>query len=690
MAASAYRKLLEPHHIGKVKIRNRLVKTGAGTSFIETDGQVGARIIGFYEALAKGGTGLIIVESTGVDFPLGIHHPSVQLHLEDDRFIPGYRRLTESIHRQDCPIFLQLFHSGPWHPSKWSGIQPIASSSLSKSLLPNPHLDETREITQTEIIDLVKKFADASDRAYEAGFDGVEINASSAHLINSFISRAWNMRKDEYGPQSLENRARFLVQIVAEIKKRRGDGFAVSVLLTGAECGIANGTTIDEACGIAKIVEDAGIDALQIRAYGYGKYHFIHPGPEQLLFPEPGPLPGYLDWSKGGAGAFVPLSEAVKKVVSIPVIVVGRMDPELGESVLRGGKADFIGMNRRLLADPELPHKVASGRLQDIAPCTACCYCWHTRRQNQPIRCRINSSLGREYELTTDPVQKVKKVMVIGGGPAGLEAARVAAARGHKVTLIEKERKLGGLLSLAAAIKGCAIEEIPALISYFARQLSSLGVNIVNNKTADKDYILGHNCDAVILAAGGKTIAPAITGINGNIVLQASDLHKMLRFFLRFTGANGLNRLSKIWMPIGRKVVILGSGIQGCELAEFLVKRGRAVTIVDSAEAPGSDMVPEEVKERLLDWLKEKGTIFKMNAVVREITADSLIISTETGEMEKVSAHTIIPALPLNPNTALYEALSDSMYELYTTGDCDTPGLIADAVNGAAEIARRL
>jgi 2,4-dienoyl-CoA reductase (NADPH2) len=691
MSVNRFGRLLEPKYIGRVKIRNSIIKTGAGTSFIETDGQVGDRIIGFYERLAEGGVGLVTVESTGVDYPTGIHHPSVQLHFENDTYIPGYRRLTESVHKHNCPVFLQLFHSGPWHPSSWSGIQAISASALPKSQLPNPHLDEPREVTKEEIGELVKKFADAADRAHQAGFDGVEVNASSTHLINSFLSPGWNKRQDEYGPQTLENRSRFLVGIIREIKSRLGSDFPVSVLLTGAEYGIAQGIEIEDACGIAEIIAAEGVDAIQVRGYGYGRYNFIHPGPEQLMYPEPiDPMPAELDWSKDGAGAFVPLSEAFKKAVSIPVIAVGRIDPELGELILKQGKADIIAMNRRLLADPELPLKIASGRRDDVAPCTACLYCWSRRRQNKTIKCRINARLGRERELVISPVQKSKDILIVGSGPSGMEAARIAAMKGHNVTIIEKEKRVGGLLPLAAMVKGCKIEDVPSVVSYFQRQLNSLGVSIEMGKEADRDSILEYHPDAVILATGGIPYVPDIRGIQNKKVLLMAGLHKKLKFFLKIFNSAQLNMLSRIWMPVGKNVVIIGSGIQACELAEFLVKRGRNITIVDKEKLPGASMVPEETRESLLNWLEKKGTVFNMGAVVEEITSDGLRIKTEQGERQVIRADTIIPALPLNPNPDLLESLSSAIKEIYQIGDCREPGLIPDAVSAGADIGYKL
>ena len=685
------KKLLEPITIGKVKLRNRLIKTGAGTSFIGKDGEVGDRIIGFYETLAKGGVGLVIVESTGVDYPTGIHHPSAQLHLENDSYLPGYIKLVRAVHARNCPVFLQLFHSGPWHPMSWSGIQPVSASVLPKDELPNLQLDVPREITREEIVALVAKFTDAAQRAHQAGFDGIEINASSTHLINSFLSPAWNRRQDDYGPQSLENRSRFLVEIITSIKKRLGRDYPVSVLLTAVEYGLPKGIVLDDACGFAKILEAAGVDAIQVRGFGYRRYEFIHPGPEQLLYPEPiEPLPAGLDWDRDGAGAFTPLSEAVKKVVSIPVIAVGRLNPDLGEDLLLAGKADIIAMNRRLLADPYLPQKIINGTPEEIAPCTACLYCWSRRRQNLPIKCRINSRLGREYELIPSPVQHSKKILIVGSGPSGMEAARVAALRGHQVTIWEKEGRVGGLLPLAAMVKGFKIEDVPSVVSHLKRQLANLNVQIRKGKEADIQSVLEFKPDAVILAMGGLPRVPDIAGIENRRVLLMAKLHKQLKFWLKLFNSYQLNVLSKIWMPVGKNVAILGSGIQACELAEFLVKRRRRVTIIDKQAQPALEMVPEETRNSLIGWLKGKGTVFYMNAEIQKIEKNRVYFKLDGGAGQFVQVNTVIPALPLQNNLGLYHTLANQLPEIYTVGDCREPGLIPDATGSGAEIGYKI
>jgi 2,4-dienoyl-CoA reductase (NADPH2) len=683
-----FKLLLEPGYIGKIKTRNRIIKTGAGTSFIEKTGYVGETMKGFYGALAKGGVGLLTIESTGVDYPLGIHHGEVQAHLDDDKYIPSYTELAQVVHQYGCPVFVQLFHSGPWHPTRWLGLQPISASPLSKSELPFPDRDEPRGITIPEIRSIVEKFGSAAERVKKAGFDGIEINASSAHLINSFLSRAWNKREDEYGCQNLENRSRFLVEIIREIKKRLGQDFPVSVLLSVLEVGHEKGTTIKESQGFAKILESAGVDAIQARAYGYGAYNFIHPGPEQLLFPEALPnLPKELDWSGGGAGAFVPLAAAIKKVVSIPVTAVGRLNPELGENILKQGKADFIAFNRRLLADPELPNKVASGQYEKIAPCTACLHCWYRRRQNLPIQCRINPALGQEDKYSIKPAEKKKKVLVVGAGAAGMEAARVAALRGHEVMLYEKGHSLGGLLPMAGMVKGIEIEDFPGIVHYFSNQLTQLGVEIRLGQKVGIELIEKMKPDVVILAHGGRATLPEIPGINQSNVVNLTDLDNLMNTMMRFLGVGFSRWLTKLFMPVGKSVVVIGSDYHGCELAEFFTKRGRKVTIVDSVMLPGEGIHPDENRDAMLKWLGEKGVNIITEANYKEITKNGLVITNKEGKTQTLEARSIVPALTLKADLELFKKLEGKVPEVYTIGDCREPGHTVDAVADGSRIA---
>jgi 2,4-dienoyl-CoA reductase (NADPH2) len=684
-----FQKLLEPSYIGKVKTRNRIIKTAQGSSFIEPTGYVGEQAKAYYETMAKGGVGLLIVESCGVEFPLGIHHFPVQFHLDDDKYIPSYFELTEVIHKHGCPVFLQLFHAGPWNPT---GLLPKrdtkAASTLTQSELPGPGFAIPRGVSPAEIEDLIQMFVKAAERAKKAGFDGVEINAATCHLINSFYSRIFNKRDDEYGQAQIENRARFMNRIIGDIKKQAGADFAVTALINIAEYGHEKATPIEEGVQFARLAQEAGADAIQVRAHGYG-----HRGgllqPDRLFYPEfPKPLPKDLDWSHKGVGAIIPLAKAVKKVTSVPVIAACRLDPVLGEKLLQQGDIDFVGMTRRLLADPELPNKVAAGRLEDINPCTGCLYCMDVRLHNTPIRCRINANLGREREFALKPAETVKNVVVIGGGPAGMEAARVAALRGHKVTLFDKSSKPGGLLPLASMLKDVETKELLALIQYLALQMKKAGVTVKLNTEVTPALIAELKPDAVILAAGGIDSVMDVPGIERKNVVTGAKLHGQIKFYSRFFGPKTLSSLTKIWMPIGKHAVVIGGTIHGCELAEFLIKRGRKVTIIHSGSELGEGMTGDD-KFQFLRWIAEKDALIITNAKINRITDKGLVISVG-GKEQTIAADTIALALPLQPNTTLQKKLEGKSGEIYAIGDCNEPHLIADAIAAGSRIGHSL
>ncbi len=696
VAIMNFKKLLEPGRIGSVTTRNRIVKTGAGMfMWHEDDLHMNESIKAFYEGIARGGVGLLIVESPTIDYPLGARWRQ-RYRIDDDKYIKGLSELAQVIRKHDCPTFMQMNHDGPWQriifePTALSPGPPIAASAVSMSSENDFHNEVPRELTIEEIEEIIDKFASAAVRAEKAGFQGVDINAASSHLLHNFLSPFWNRRQDKYGG-SLENRARFVVEIIQEIKKRLGQDFPVSVCINGIEIGRIAGIEDDKCMtaeysrGIARILQEAGADNIHVRSHWLGR-HVAAYLPELFCYPEP-PLPRKdfpreYDWSRHGAGVNLRLASGIKMAVSVPVMTVGRLDPMLGEQALQEGKVDFIGMTRRLIADPELPNKVAAGRLDDIAPCTACDNCLGSRR------CRINANVGTEHN-TYPKAETAKKVVIAGGGPAGLEAARVAALRGHDVTLYEKSNKLGGLLPMAALVKGTEIEDLPALVSYLERQVTGLGVKINLGEEVSPSVIKEIKPDVVILATGGLPSVPAIPGIYKRNVISNANLHQRLKFFLRFLGPNTLRWLTNFYMPVGKKVVIIGGGIQGCELGEFLTKRGRKVTIVDKADTLGEGMVDVSLAY-LLTWFREKGVTL-MSAVKEyvEITDKGLTLITREGETQTIEADSIIPALPLIKNTELLESLEGKVPEVYAVGDCQEPLLIVDAIAAGSRTARAI
>jgi 2,4-dienoyl-CoA reductase (NADPH2) len=692
MTTTEFEKLLSPGMIGRVKTLNRMVKTAQGSSVIEPDtGFVGDRALGYYENLIKGGIGLMIVESCGVEYPLGTHHAPVQFRLHDDNLIPSFHQLSDISHKYNCPIFIQLIHSGPWNPTgKRQVAHARCSSTLTRNELPGPDFLECQEMTLEEIAQVQGMFISAAERAHKAGFDGVEINAATCTLPNSFISRVFNKRSDQYGASSLENRTRFVTEIISGINKRLGPDFAATVLVNIAEYNHPLATPIEEGVLIAKMMQDAGAQAIQIRGHYYGdRDGLMHP--DRFFFPElPANPPKDLDWSNRGKGAILPYAVAIKKAgVTVPVISAVRLDPVLGEKALQEGKIDFVGMTRRILADPELPRKVMENRLEDIRPCLGCLYCMDVRLQNKYVMCRVNPQINREREIIYEPAKNKKRVLVVGGGPSGLEAARVAALRGHEVHLYDKQPRLGGLIPLAALLKDIEIDELTALIKWFGLQLNKLGVKVNLGKDADAAVIEQLKPDVIIVAAGGKHSRPDIPGFASAGVTTSGDLHRQLKRFLRFFSPQTLAKLTKIWMPVGKKVLVIGGRIHGCETTEFLVKRGRQVTIVDTAETLGEGMTGDD-KALLFPWFEKKGVKRYLGAKLEKIGRGNLEITTREGQKLTLQADSLMTALPLSPNRELMDFYKGKAPEVYFVGDCSDPKLIAEATSTGALAAMKI
>jgi 2,4-dienoyl-CoA reductase (NADPH2) len=700
-----FERLLEPGMIGPVKTRNRIIKTANGTSFMEEDQTVGPRMIAYYERLAKGGVGFLVVESCGVEYPLAIQHvhyfpdgsyEGVQLHFDDDKFIPSYSRLTEAVHKQGCPVSIQFQHAGPWNPTGLLPRDPKirdikCPSTLTADELPGPDFLPCRAMTKQEIEDQIDLWASAAERAFKAGFDACEINHGTCHQGNTFLSRIWNRRDDEYGAQSYENRTRFIRNIITETKRRCGPTFAVHCLINAAEYNHPLATTLEEGVEIAKLIATVA-DGINVRAERYG-----HRGgliqPDRILYPEPPEdLPADLDWSNRGKGATVPLTAAVKRAgVTIPVWTACRLDPELGEEYLRKGELDFVGMTRRLLADPYLPNKVREGRLEDTRTCTGCLHCFDMRNRNQKLECRVNATLGREllpeYQCTQPKTKK--KVLVVGGGPAGMEAARVAARRGHEVVLYDKQSRLGGLLPVAAIVKDTETEELTDLSTYLRTQLSKEGVTVRLGKAVTAKVIAKEKPDALVLAAGAAhtkfELPGAEGGATGRKVIKTERLHGQLKLALKFFSAHQLERLTRFWMPVKKSAVIMGGTLHGCELAEFLAKRGRQVVIAhDGPEADlGAGMTKDDL-ENLWPWFKLKHVTLWPDVHYREIVKRGLKIQFPDKRVFVLEGKNIMTTQDWGPSQKLIEELSGLVSETHVIGSCREPGWIVDAIREGA------
>lgn len=680
-----FNRLLEPCSVAQLKPRNRIVMAAMGTNFATAEGFISERHLGFYEERAKGGVGTMVVGCACIH-PTGKVSTN-QICIWDDKFIPGLAELADTIKRHGAKAILQLHHGGRYcYPERIGGNEPVAPSPI-----PMPGRVPPRELTTKEIAGLVESFAQGADRAKRSGFDGVEIHAGHGYLIAQFLSRASNKRQDAHGGD-LNGRAKMLLETVKAVREKVGSTYPVWCRIDGREFGIENGTTIEDSKELAQLLERGGIDVIHVSGYGGASdFNFT----EAMLVHEPGKL--------------VPLAKAIKKVVNIPVIAVGRISPELGEEVLRQGKADLIAMARPLLADPELPKKLASGKNEDIRPCIYCYTCIHKIFLSQGTACAVNAAAGRESDFSLEPASKVKRVAIVGGGPAGMEAARIAASRGHQVTLYEKGRYLGGSLFFASVLNS----DNQNLLNYLRKQISKLPVKVKLGEEFVAGMVAAMNPDAVIIAAGPKLLQPQIPGADRKNVITGSEMRRMISgqlkgeslkklgwrqrsmmylaspILARIQKPSTIKWLARFWMPLGKTVAVVGSDFVACEVAEFLRHGGRKVILLAGKADIATEMaIPARWK--LLESLRRTGVDVTAGVTPKEIAADGVVIVTKEGKSQTVKADSVVLTEEIGPNTDVLKAIEGKVSVVYSAGDCNGLGLIERAIADGAGVASKM
>lgn len=637
---SAYNKLFEPGIIGKMRIRNRIVSSPMERNYANRDGSVSQLYIDHLVAKARGGVGLIITEATYVD-PLGKGR-DYELGVYDDCLIPGLRRLGEAVHAHGAKIGLELVYGGRNCISPITSVQPVAPSPVMVDL--PGYRELPRELSTDEIQNIIVKFADAARRTKEAGLDMVELHGAHGYLLAQFLSGFANKRTDAYGG-SFENRMRFPLEVVDAVRKAVGPDFPVTYRLSGDEY-IDGGLTLEETVPFAQKLEVAGIDMIDVSA-GLYETGFMIIQPMEL------PL-----------GCNVPLAEEIRREVNIPVSIAGRInDPVFADTILDEGKADFIFFGRALHADPEFPKKAQEGRLDEICMCMACNQgCIDMLGTQTPIHCAVNATVGRERELQIKPADRKKRVAVIGGGPGGMSAARVAALRGHDVTLYEKSDELGGQLKWAC--KALYRSEIEQPIRYLSTMMKRAGVNISLNEEMNIEKINTLKPDAVIMATGAVPYIPFIPGLDRDNTITYLDV------------------LSGAVNPEGKKVVVIGGKLIGTQIAEFISEKGGKVILTEPSEALCED-AGFRTKWLLLERVEEDSEItIRLNSTVEKIQGSTVVIQTK-GNLEEVDGIDLVVLCfgAISDNHLSDELKWESkIEEIYSIGDCLYPRKMTEAI----------
>ncbi len=645
-----FQKMLEPITIKNVTIRNRIVMPAMNTNMASNDGFATVQLTDYYAERAKGGVGLIIVSAAAID--KNARKRTGGLLLDKDVYKEALRILAEEIHAYGGKVFQQLNHNGRLLSSMSSGtfrIRPVAPSPL-----PHPVTGEIPiELTQEDIYDLIEKFGNAALRAKDAGFDGVELHGSNGYLLNQFLSPYTNKRCDKYG-ENFEGRQRFPLEVLQNVRKVVGEDFLISYRLSAEEF-VPGGLTIEETEVFCSSLAKSGADLIHVSAG-------INESPEAQLKVIP-----MMDTPRG---CYLPLAERIKKQVNIPVIAVARINsPQIAEQALVENKADLIAVGRGLIADPYWVQKAAAGQEREIRTCIACNQgCMERLIKEEKITCIYNSDVGKERDYRIVRTDIPKKVLIVGGGPGGMEAARVLSLRGHHVTLWEQGDQLGGQVLLYAGFPGK--EEFLNMIDYFTFQLEKCKISVELNKVATSENVRAFSPQTVIFATGAKPKILKLQGIDQKHVFTFKEI------------------LHKRSNP-EKAIVVVGGGLVGLEMAIYLSQQNNQVTVIEILGEIASDAGPL-VKANLLQKIRKSGITTMTNCELLEIRPTSLDIRKNGTIQEIKNIGAVVLACGSLPNDDLFKALDRSGIELFHVGDCVSPRRCLEATHEAAAVARMI
>ncbi len=617
---------------------------GLASFLIENDGSYSDKTIEHYRLRAAGGPAMIIMEAHGVA-PEGVvsNH---QARIYDDRFIKDISRAASVIKNEGCIPAIQIHHAGRQVPSRVINRKPFAPS-----LLPCPSIKgEVEPLSIKGIEKIVTQFGDAAERAKTAGFELIEIHGAHGYLVNQFLSGFSNVREDEYGGTT-ERRSKFAREIIREVRKRVGPDFPLSFKISAQEF-VPNGLTTEESIEILKLLIPEGLDVIQVSAGNDATPEWIC----QSMFMK--------------QACLVESAAKIKSAIDIPVMVVGRInDPVIADNIIKENKADLICIGRGLLADPELPKKAKAGRLEDIRKCIACNTCMQSIFRNGKIECLVNPTLGREKELVLEPADKPKKVLIVGGGPGGMNVAHIASKRGHTVDLYEKNSQLGG--QLLFGIKPFFKKELNQLLEYLLTQIKKENVNCHLNHEITLEEIKMLNPDVVIIATGSKPFMPPIKGINNRNVMTVPEI---------------LNRAVTL---NGENIVVLGGGSTGCEIALDLSQRGCHVTIIEQLPKIGTQ-IEAVTKKMLLKGLKENRVKILTDHTLKEITSDGIYVVDKNKNESFIECDKLVVSTGNKPDNRLSDDLKNTGIETYILGDCVQVRGAKEAIYEAAVIGGKI